>query len=165
MSSFSADEVELMRERGNAYCAKVWLGLYDGKTIGNDAESIKDFIMQKYEKKRYVLKNDFHATLSHKLGPVTSVISYIVLMYSYRYYVDPSTIRHSLGSTASTSSSISQQSDGFNLIPLASSINSANITSKGSDMIGTTLQLQLNSKKQNNIITHALPASSRYKNY
>ena len=63
MSSFSADEVEFMRERGNAYCAKVWLGLYDGKTIGNDAESIKDFIMQKYEKKRYVLKNDFHATL------------------------------------------------------------------------------------------------------
>ena len=86
-------------------------------------------------------------------------------MYSYRYYVDPSTIRHSLGSTASTSSSISQQSDGFNLVPLASSINSANITSKGSDMIGTTLQLQLNSKKQNNIITHALPASSRYKNH
>ena len=59
MSSFSADEVELMRERGNAYCAKVWLGLYDGKTIGNDAESIKDFIMQKYEKKRYVAKNFF----------------------------------------------------------------------------------------------------------
>ena len=59
MSSFSADEVELMRERGNAYCAKVWLGLYDGKTIGNDAESIKDFIMQKYEKKRYVAKKYF----------------------------------------------------------------------------------------------------------
>ena len=163
MSSFSADEVELMRERGNAYCAKVWLGLYDGKTIGNDAESIKDFIMQKYEKKRYVAKKQF---LIHRLKRLCiSVISHIVLMYSYRYYVDPSTIRHSLGSTASTSSSISQQSDGFNLVPLASSINSANITSKGSDMIGTTLQLQLNSKKQNNIITHALPASSRYKNY
>ena len=162
MSSFSADEVELMRERGNAYCAKVWLGLYDGKTIGNDAESIKDFIMQKYEKKRYVAKKQFHTSLKRLC---ISVISHIVLMYSYRYYVDPSTIRHSLGSTASTSSSISQQSDGFNLVPLASSINSANITSKGSDMIGTTLQLQLNSKKQNNIITHALPASSRYKNY
>ena len=64
MSSFSADEVELMRERGNAYCAKVWLGLYDGKTIGNDAESIKDFIMQKYEKKRYVAKKQF---LIHRL--------------------------------------------------------------------------------------------------
>ena len=62
MSSFSADEVELMRERGNAYCAKVWLGLYDGKTIGNDAESIKDFIMQKYEKKRYVAKKTIYHT-------------------------------------------------------------------------------------------------------
>ena len=72
MSSFSADEVELMRERGNAYCAKVWLGLYDGKTIGNDAESIKDFIMQKYEKKRYVAKNNF---------------SYIVKKALYKCYI------------------------------------------------------------------------------
>ena len=54
MSTFSADEVELMRGRGNAYCAKVWLGLHDGKLIGNDAESIKEFIIQKYEKKRCV---------------------------------------------------------------------------------------------------------------
>ena len=52
MSSFTAEEVELMRGRGNAYCAKVWLGLHDGKLIGNDAESIRDFIIQKYEKKR-----------------------------------------------------------------------------------------------------------------
>ena len=55
MSSFSADEVELMRGRGNAYSAKVWLGLHDGKAIGSDAESIKEFIIQKYEKKRYLI--------------------------------------------------------------------------------------------------------------
>ena len=55
MSTFSADEVELMRGRGNAYCSKVWLGLHDGKCIGNDADAIKDFMIQKYEKKRYVL--------------------------------------------------------------------------------------------------------------
>ena len=82
----------------------------------------------------------------------------------FRYYVDPSTIRHSLGSTASTASSISQQSDGCNLVPLASSsLASANGTTKGSEMIGTTIQLQLNSKKQNNSATQFLPNSiSRY---
>ena len=77
MSSFSADEVELMRERGNAYCAKVWLGLYDGKTIGNDAESIKDFIMQKYEKKRYVAKKYFsYIALKSGLCKLTYRASY-----------------------------------------------------------------------------------------
>ena len=123
---------------------------------------LRTLLCRSMKRKGTWLKNFFHTSLSFAnlhTGP------HIILIYSYRYYVDPSTIRHSLGSTASTSSSISQQSDGFNLIPLASSINSANITSKGSDMIGTTLQLQLNSKKQNNIITHALPASSRYKNH
>ena len=81
----------------------------------------------------------------------------------FRYYVDPSTIRHSLGSTASTVSSISQQSDGCNLVPLASSINSSSGTSKGSEMIGTTIQLQLHSKKQHNIASQMLPnSSSRY---
>ena len=53
MSTFTADEVELIRGRGNVYCAKVWMGLYDNKgSIGNDAEAIKDFMIQKYEKKR-----------------------------------------------------------------------------------------------------------------
>ena len=52
MSTFTADEVEFMRGRGNVYCAKVWLGLHDGKLVGNDSESIRDFIIQKYEKKR-----------------------------------------------------------------------------------------------------------------
>ena len=90
-----------------------------------------------------------------------------ISMNYFRYYVDPSTIRHSLGSTASTASSISQQSDGCNLVPLASSsLGSANGTSKGSEMIGTTIQLQLNSKKQNNTATQFLPNSiSRYVTY
>ena len=56
MSSFTAEEVELMRSKGNVYCAKVWLGLYD-KSQGfvvdlKDDEAVKDFIIQKYEKKR-----------------------------------------------------------------------------------------------------------------
>lgn len=130
MSTFTADEVELIRGRGNVYCAKVWMGLYDNKgSIGNDAEAIKDFMIQKYEKKRY--------------------------------YVDPSTLRHSLGSTASTLSSNSQQSDG-NLIPVVSSsssiLGSANVNSKGSEMIGTTIQLH---KKQHNLVSQIHSSSIR----
>ena len=56
MSSFTADEVEFLRNKGNIYCNKVWLGLYD-KTHGfvvdvKDEEAVKDFIIEKYEKKR-----------------------------------------------------------------------------------------------------------------
>ena len=154
-----------MRGRGNAYCAKVWLGLHDGKLIGNDAESIKEFIIQKYEKKRcvhYMYKSTRYCKVHTVLR---SYESRYMLRFSlfFRYYVDPSTIRHSLGSTASTVSSISQQSDGCNLVPLASSINSSSGTSKGSEMIGTTIQLQLHSKKQHNIASQMLPnSSSRY---
>ena len=58
MSTFTADEVEFIRGRGNVYCAKVWLGLHDGKLVGNDSESIRDFIIQKYEKKRLVYRSE-----------------------------------------------------------------------------------------------------------
>jgi len=56
MSSFSADEVEMMRNRGNAWCAAVWLGLFDAHSQPvdyKDDEKIKEFIIAKYEKKRY----------------------------------------------------------------------------------------------------------------
>lgn len=57
MSSFSADEVELMRSRGNIWCAAVWLGLFDSQPIDyKDEEKIKEFIVAKYEKKRYYVE-------------------------------------------------------------------------------------------------------------
>ncbi len=56
MSSFSADEVEFVRSRGNLWAAKVWLGLYDRSRMGlydaKDDEGIRTFIIEKYEKKR-----------------------------------------------------------------------------------------------------------------
>jgi hypothetical protein len=57
MSSFSADEVEMMRSRGNSYCAAVWLGLFDAQPVDyKDEEKIKEFIIAKYEKKRYYVE-------------------------------------------------------------------------------------------------------------
>ena len=79
MSSFTSEEVEFLRARGNVYCAKVslvlmpltyievlmnllfmdqvWLGLYDKSHAGagidvKDDDALKEFIINKYERKR-----------------------------------------------------------------------------------------------------------------
>ena len=56
MSSFNADEVNFVKSRGNAWAAKVWTGLCDDaaarvRALASD-EAVKDFIIEKYEKKR-----------------------------------------------------------------------------------------------------------------
>ena len=47
-----------MRSRGNLWAQKVWLGLYDSSRLGlydaKDDEGLRSFIIDKYEKKRYV---------------------------------------------------------------------------------------------------------------
>lgn len=56
MSSFTPEEVEMMRVRGNTWCSQVWLGTYNKATKPidfKDEEKIRDFIIEKYEKKRY----------------------------------------------------------------------------------------------------------------
>jgi hypothetical protein len=56
MSTFSNEEVEMMRSKGNAWCAAVWCGSYNKANNPidfKDDEKIKEFIIAKYEKKRY----------------------------------------------------------------------------------------------------------------
>ncbi|XP_045201378.2 arf-GAP domain and FG repeat-containing protein 1-like isoform X6 [Mercenaria mercenaria] len=57
MASFTPDEMEFIKCHGNEYCRKVWLGLYDNRlgsqTEGRDEAKVKDFMSQKYERKRY----------------------------------------------------------------------------------------------------------------
>ena len=59
MSAFSTEEVEFVRSRGNLWAQKVWLGLYDISRLGlydaKDDEGIRSFIIDKYEKKRWVV--------------------------------------------------------------------------------------------------------------
>ena len=55
--TFLSSQVEMMRNRGNAWCAAVWLGLFDAQPVDyKDDEKIKEFIIAKYEKKRYHLE-------------------------------------------------------------------------------------------------------------
>lgn len=59
MATFTTDEIELLRTRGNEYCKRVWLGLYDGTTPHTDPRAeehtIRDFMVDKYERKRYYI--------------------------------------------------------------------------------------------------------------
>ncbi|CAG9858357.1 unnamed protein product [Phyllotreta striolata] len=58
MATFTNEEIDLLKGRGNDYCKQVWLGLYEGvptaNTIG-DETLIRDFMVEKYEKRRYYL--------------------------------------------------------------------------------------------------------------
>lgn len=57
MATFTNEEIDLLRNRGNEYCRKVWLGLYEGTPSVrlNDELSIRDFMVEKYERRRFYL--------------------------------------------------------------------------------------------------------------
>ncbi|XP_060846931.1 arf-GAP domain and FG repeat-containing protein 1 isoform X1 [Rhopalosiphum padi] len=53
MATFSTEEIDFIKSRGNESCERVWLGMYDSKQPTNDEKQIKDFMVAKYEKKMY----------------------------------------------------------------------------------------------------------------
>ncbi|XP_026680443.1 arf-GAP domain and FG repeat-containing protein 1 isoform X2 [Diaphorina citri] len=55
MTTFTPEEVEMLKSRGNDYCRRVWLGLCDNSIQYKDEQQIKDFMIDKYEKKRYYI--------------------------------------------------------------------------------------------------------------
>lgn len=57
MATFTGEEIDLLRNRGNEYCRKVWLGLYEGTPAirPNDEQSVRDFMVEKYERRRFYL--------------------------------------------------------------------------------------------------------------
>ncbi|XP_069692417.1 arf-GAP domain and FG repeat-containing protein 1 isoform X2 [Periplaneta americana] len=70
MASFSPEEVELIKSRGNEYCRRIWLGLYDTNHTHDtkDEQQIKDFMVAKYEKKRYYLEPSAAAKNNGSVG-------------------------------------------------------------------------------------------------
>ncbi|XP_061171402.1 arf-GAP domain and FG repeat-containing protein 1-like isoform X2 [Saccostrea echinata] len=58
MASFTPEEIDFIKCHGNEFCRKVWLGLYDSQKDqaepdSRDEQKIKDFMAQKYERKRW----------------------------------------------------------------------------------------------------------------
>ncbi|XP_066586999.1 arf-GAP domain and FG repeat-containing protein 1 isoform X2 [Prorops nasuta] len=59
MAVFSQDEIEFIKERGNEYCRRIWLGLMNSsdekKLDTKDEQRMKDLMSAKYESKQYYL--------------------------------------------------------------------------------------------------------------
>ncbi|CAD5113101.1 DgyrCDS2292 [Dimorphilus gyrociliatus] len=57
MASFTTEEMEFLKSRGNDFCRKVYLGLYDAhksmEPNTKDEQKLRDFMTHKYEKKRW----------------------------------------------------------------------------------------------------------------
>ncbi|CAH1130351.1 unnamed protein product [Ceutorhynchus assimilis] len=57
MATFTAEEIDIIRSKGNEYCRKAWLGLYEGTLPSfTDEQQVRDFMIEKYERKRYYLE-------------------------------------------------------------------------------------------------------------
>ncbi|XP_043933273.1 arf-GAP domain and FG repeat-containing protein 2 isoform X1 [Protopterus annectens] len=62
MTTFSDQEVEFLQSRGNEMCRKIWMGLFDVRSAvipdSRDAQKVKEFLQEKYEKKRWYVSPD-----------------------------------------------------------------------------------------------------------
>lgn len=70
MATFTPEEIVFIKNRGNDYCRRVWLGLYEGESVNfNDEQRVRDFMLDKYEKKRYYLESQLiNGTVSNGSG-------------------------------------------------------------------------------------------------
>ncbi|KAJ8679430.1 hypothetical protein QAD02_015217 [Eretmocerus hayati] len=58
MATFTQEEIDFLKERGNDFCRAIWLGLMPQTSSPNsskDEQKMKDFMSAKYELKRYYL--------------------------------------------------------------------------------------------------------------
>jgi len=59
MATFTQDEIDFIKEHGNEYCRRIWLGLMNSNSSQNldtkDEQKMKDLMSAKYELKRYYL--------------------------------------------------------------------------------------------------------------
>ncbi|KZC08579.1 PREDICTED: arf-GAP domain and FG repeat-containing protein 1 [Dufourea novaeangliae] len=59
MATFTQEEIDFIKERGNEYCGRIWLGLMNpnsSQTLDTkDEQKMKDLMSAKYELKRYYL--------------------------------------------------------------------------------------------------------------
>ncbi|XP_037744814.1 arf-GAP domain and FG repeat-containing protein 2 isoform X4 [Chelonia mydas] len=62
MTTFTESEVLFLQSRGNEACRKVWLGSFDPRTSllpdSRDPQKVKEFLQEKYEKKRWYVSPD-----------------------------------------------------------------------------------------------------------
>uniref|UniRef100_A0A3B3WJ07 Arf-GAP domain-containing protein n=1 Tax=Poecilia mexicana TaxID=48701 RepID=A0A3B3WJ07_9TELE len=68
MTTFTQQEIEFLQKHGNEVCKHIWLGLYDDRTSVvpdfREPQKVKEFLQEKYEKKRYVPPDQARAVAS-----------------------------------------------------------------------------------------------------
>uniref|UniRef100_A0A3Q3W5R6 Arf-GAP domain-containing protein n=1 Tax=Mola mola TaxID=94237 RepID=A0A3Q3W5R6_MOLML len=82
MTTFMQQEIEFLQKHGNEVCKQIWLGLYDDRTSSvpdfREPQKVKEFLQDKYEKKRYVppeqanVVASVHASISGSSNSSTS---------------------------------------------------------------------------------------------
>ncbi|XP_056149099.1 arf-GAP domain and FG repeat-containing protein 1b isoform X2 [Lampris incognitus] len=62
MTTFTQQEIEFLQKHSNEVCKHIWLGLYDDRTSVvpdfREPQKVKEFLQEKYEKKRWYVPPD-----------------------------------------------------------------------------------------------------------
>ncbi|XP_010607671.1 arf-GAP domain and FG repeat-containing protein 2 isoform X4 [Fukomys damarensis] len=78
MTTFTEPEVVFLQSRGNEVCRKIWLGLFDARTSlipdSRDPQKVKEFLQEKYEKKRWYVPPDQVKGLAYTKGSASTPV-------------------------------------------------------------------------------------------
>ncbi|XP_037670619.1 arf-GAP domain and FG repeat-containing protein 2 isoform X3 [Choloepus didactylus] len=78
MTTFTEPEVVFLQSRGNEVCRKIWLGLFDARTSlvpdSRDPQKVKEFLQEKYEKKRWYVPPDQVKGTTYTKGSASTAI-------------------------------------------------------------------------------------------
>ncbi|XP_073719015.1 arf-GAP domain and FG repeat-containing protein 1a isoform X2 [Misgurnus anguillicaudatus] len=83
MTTFTQQEIEFLQKHGNEFCKQIWLSLYDDRNSAipdfREPQRVKEFLQDKYEKKRWYVPSDqaktvtsVHASVSGSSASSTS---------------------------------------------------------------------------------------------
>uniref|UniRef100_A0A671MC96 Arf-GAP domain and FG repeat-containing protein 1-like n=1 Tax=Sinocyclocheilus anshuiensis TaxID=1608454 RepID=A0A671MC96_9TELE len=68
MTTFTQQEIEFLQKHGNEVCKQIWLGLYDDRNLAvpdfREPQKVKEFLQDKYEKKRWYVPPDQAKTVT-----------------------------------------------------------------------------------------------------
>ncbi|CAM5139117.1 unnamed protein product [Natator depressus] len=80
MTTFTESEVLFLQSRGNEACRKVWLGSFDPRTSllpdSRDPQKVKEFLQEKYEKKRCLFGSLSQPAVLPPSGPAPAYGAY-----------------------------------------------------------------------------------------
>jgi len=173
MSSFTSEEVDMMRKKGNAWCNAVWLGSYQKSTMPidfKDDEKIKEFIIAKYEKKRYYV-DESQANLPLMVKPTLG--SSNSSLHSNTGSVDSHSSQHKLSSNYLIGSTLKARVDSVNSVNIsvsrpvstavAPNLISRPVVQEDSNSIGkgSPVTIPASSNGQSTVASQPFPQSSQ----